>query len=738
MQNKKRVLEVGEMFGFWKVIKDGDKSKIECICTGCNEVSRKIERSTLLGLKIKSCGCKQKELSRASKENPSSSNRKIYRSIIEEARELGLNYSYEVDGYHILFTKEPRQRDLGMLSKLIKKTDYLPGEIVGDWKILSFVGGVSYLLCECQACEARTQRVMYKRPLKAGQTRSCGCRVPEKTMSNWKRLREENKVQEITNKRKKACLEKYGKTSYAKTEECREKTIRTNLEKYGYSYHMQTPKFRESLRKTNFKEYKPSFKQRLIEIKQKAKASKLDGDLLSYSILKSEIIENVHSLSELNRALKKEQHLIKTILIEADNKWREENKDLINQIKFKKRTQTNLERFGSPVPPVKPETIEKIKQTNLERYGATTILATPELREKTKKSHLEKYGVENCFQSEKFQKEIKPQINLEKYGTENPGTLPSSIEKGKQTSLKKYGVDSFSKLPEERQKRREKNMEMETSFSSKGELAILEHVKQRFPDVRKLKIKHHELDIFIPELNFGIEFNGLCYHHVKAKHPYYHLAKSDFFKRHQIDIVHIWDYEFNKFKDQVLNFIDLRIDFQMKKLINHQFSFSYSKNPEKIKKVTSLQKDFYRFDRKDILAIVEVFDSKGSLVGSVSLQNYQGKPIIRNYFSYSSKILNLQIGLAAKKFLEDLFKQKYPILIDRRFYFDFSDLNLVEYFEPLKFWQIRGRFLKDGDFNLAPLQTIDLEKESDILISRNENLYELESEVWDCGAAIYL
>ncbi len=37
---------------------------------------------------------------------------------------------------------------------------------------------------------------------------------------------------------KQTCLERYGVTSYAKTEECKEKIKQTNLERYGVEYPM--------------------------------------------------------------------------------------------------------------------------------------------------------------------------------------------------------------------------------------------------------------------------------------------------------------------------------------------------------------------------------------------------------------------------------------------------------------------------------------------------------------------
>ena len=63
-----------------------------------------------------------------------------------------------------------------------------------------------------------------------------------------------------------------------------------------------------------------------------------------------------------------------------------------------------------------------------------------------------------------------------------------------------------------------------------------------------------EIDIFIPSVNLGIEYNGGAYHHSTfdtsvdfynktAKSSKYHLNKYLKCKKHGVDLVHIFDFE---------------------------------------------------------------------------------------------------------------------------------------------------------------------------------------------------
>jgi hypothetical protein len=42
-----------------------------------------------------------------------------------------------------------------------------------------------------------------------------------------------------------------------------------------------------------------------------------------------------------------------------------------------------------------------------------------------------------------------------------------------------------------------------------------------------------EIDIYLPDLNLGLEFNGLYYHSDKFKENNYHINKTKYFKKEE-------------------------------------------------------------------------------------------------------------------------------------------------------------------------------------------------------------
>ena len=94
---------------------------------------------------------------------------------------------------------------------------------------------------------------------------------------------------------------------------------------------------------------------------------------------------------------------------------------------------------------------------------------------------------------------------------------------------------------------------------SKHESYLYNVVKLLYPNAlqntRKV-INGKELDIFIPELNTAIEYNGIYYHSIEHDSNMYdfHLNKSLICKQHNIRLIHI--YQFENFDTQILLLLD--------------------------------------------------------------------------------------------------------------------------------------------------------------------------------------
>lgn len=80
-------------------------------------------------------------------------------------------------------------------------------------------------------------------------------------------------------------------------------------------------------------------------------------------------------------------------------------------------------------------------------------------------------------------------------------------------------------------------------FSSKGETELYDFLVSIYEGKieRNKRFGNTELDIYLPELLLGIEFNGLYWHSNKFKSKKYHYQKTNFFKEKGIRILHVWE-----------------------------------------------------------------------------------------------------------------------------------------------------------------------------------------------------
>lgn len=81
---------------------------------------------------------------------------------------------------------------------------------------------------------------------------------------------------------------------------------------------------------------------------------------------------------------------------------------------------------------------------------------------------------------------------------------------------------------------------------------------------RNKRIKNYEIDLFFPEYNFGIEFNGLYWHSTLFKDKNYHKNKFLFFKENGIRIIQIFENEWLNKKEIVLSIINNKLGLNKK------------------------------------------------------------------------------------------------------------------------------------------------------------------------------
>lgn len=105
---------------------------------------------------------------------------------------------------------------------------------------------------------------------------------------------------------------------------------------------------------------------------------------------------------------------------------------------------------------------------------------------------------------------------------------------------------------------------------SKAEKEILAFIKKNYKgkieQSNRDTIKPFEIDIFIPELKIGIEYNGLYWHSEKFKEKSYHSNKTKLCKEKNIRLMHIFEDEWLEKKEIIKSKILLALNKQKKEI----------------------------------------------------------------------------------------------------------------------------------------------------------------------------
>lgn len=275
------------------------------------------------------------------------------------------------------------------------------------------------------------------------------------------------------------------------------------------------------------------------------------------------------------------------------------------------REQMNLRRYGTRFANATPEALKKKENTNIERYGVKSLLSKKDVREE---GMLKKYGVKHPLESQELMSKMK-ETNLKRWGVEYTTQSKEVIEKMKKTTKEKYGVDNVFKLKEYQEiaekamiekygvgkfaqkdikhikdmnkefwertfydksldafdivkcaeyhnislctvgvKLKELNIDMRTKYSSKNEYDIYKYLKDcNTPVKRKDRevIQPLELDLYAPDYNFAVEFDGLAFHssgkgikEINKNIPRdYHYRKTKLCNSKGIQLYHIFENE---------------------------------------------------------------------------------------------------------------------------------------------------------------------------------------------------
>ena len=184
---------------------------------------------------------------------------------------------------------------------------------------------------------------------------------------------------------------------------------------------------------------------------------------------------------------------------------------------IQKRKETIKQKFGVEHYLQRKDVLEKQLTTLKEKYGGTGF-QSPTIKEKIFETLKEKYGVENHSELSKFTWEKRKETNIKKYGIDMVPNLPKYIEKRKNwkenfeksliTIYKNKGIKNPEIIREKELLQKEFGNLNEKQFK-KNFQEILKMLQLNVNVKFNVKINNWECDVFIPQYNLIIEFNGV-------------------------------------------------------------------------------------------------------------------------------------------------------------------------------------------------------------------------------------
>ena len=252
--------------------------------------------------------------------------------------------------------------------------------------------------------------------------------------------------------------------------------------------------------------------------------------------------------------------------------WGVDNPSKLTYVKTKK-IKTSIENWGVDNPFQSNEIKDKIKLTNIDRFGFNHPLKSDDIKNKVRETLLKNWGVTNPMKSEEIKFKFK-ETCIEKWGFTHFFKSPKAKldRKNKMinyhnTYLKDLDLEMLdinesgfslicSKCKNEFyiytttfhiRKRLKENIcttcnpvEYSSSFSEKS---ILNFIREHYDGeiLPNFRINNKEIDIYLPHLKIGFEFNGLYWHSDKFKPKTYHKEKLILFNQNNISCFNIWE-----------------------------------------------------------------------------------------------------------------------------------------------------------------------------------------------------
>jgi hypothetical protein len=249
-----------------------------------------------------------------------------------------------------------------------------------------------------------------------------------------------------------------------------------------------------------------------------------------------------------------------------------------------------LNKYGVTNSSYIPDVIDKRRKTSLERYGETNYNKTDDAKERASISLIQNPNM--------FNREAAIKTMIDRYGVDNYTKTEEYRAKTIAKNNEKYGADFYTQTDEYKKYMEEYHrdniirligdkgyhdiiLDTLNEFKIKCDICFeyfqinrqlflkrtkvgenpcticnkISKPRSSYEDelfeyisslgisniVKNFKVDRKELDIYLPEYNFGIEINGIYWHSELFIDKNYHINKKEFFNKLGIGVVNIWE-----------------------------------------------------------------------------------------------------------------------------------------------------------------------------------------------------
>lgn len=216
-----------------------------------------------------------------------------------------------------------------------------------------------------------------------------------------------------------------------------------------------------------------------------------------------------------------------------------------------KQKATKLKKYGNE----NYNNLNKSVETKIKKYGIDDYIN----HKKYKETCLLKYGVNNfsktkCFNEKIFENFKKTYHNYNIITKENENVTIHCDRCNNDFEIKTYILHSRSKSNSEICTICNPIGQSSRSSIEKNICNFLDENSIKYEPSYKILKNKQEIDIFIPDFNFGIEVDGLYWHNELFVEDNYHLNKTKQCKELGIDLIHIFEDEY-KYKFDIVKSI---------------------------------------------------------------------------------------------------------------------------------------------------------------------------------------